>query len=163
MNIRFAQAKDLNGIQVLEQENFSKNEQIPSHVLAFYVEKLSHTCLVAEDEDALVGHVLATPMATSSLTDHVFEQTSLPAGSLPYLGVSSLSIAQTHQKQGLGTLLLASLKEVALLSDFKGICLTCKEDLVPYYQMNGFSEIGLSPSCLGGKEWIEMYWKTSKA
>ncbi|MET3644565.1 GNAT family N-acetyltransferase [Streptococcus gallinaceus] len=160
MEIRFVQEGDLGGIRALEEGNFPLTEQIPSPVLAFYAEKLGKTCLVIEDDGSLVGHLLATPMATASLTDAVFEQTSLPAGDLSYLGISSLSIASTHQKQGLGTLLLAGLKEVAVASDFKGICLTCKEELVGYYQMNGFAEIGLSPSQLGGEEWVEMYWES---
>ncbi|MBY5033648.1 GNAT family N-acetyltransferase [Streptococcus gallolyticus] len=160
MEIRFVTAADLPAIIALEEGNFPPQECMAREVLSFYVEHLGQTCLLVEDEGVVAGHLLATPMPESSLTDFVFEQTALPKGDLSYLGISSLSIAKKYQGQGLGTLLLAALKEVAVAAHFKGICLTCKEELISYYQMNGFSEMGLSSSQLGGEEWVEMYWES---
>ncbi|HGR5611304.1 TPA: GNAT family N-acetyltransferase [Streptococcus pneumoniae] len=54
------------------------------------------------------------------------------------LKVHSLVIESDHQRQGLGTLLLAALKEVAVELDYKGIRLESPDELLSYFEMNGF-------------------------
>ncbi|CGE88951.1 GNAT family acetyltransferase [Streptococcus pneumoniae] len=49
-----------------------------------------------------------------------------------------LVIESDHQRQGLGTLLLAALKEVAVELDYKGIRLESPDELLSYFEMNGF-------------------------
>ena len=50
----------------------------------------------------------------------------------------SLVIDSGHQRQGLGTLLLAALKEVAVELDYKAIRLKSPDELLSYFEMNGF-------------------------
>ncbi len=159
MNIRFVQSSDLEQIHALEQINFSPQEQISEEVLATYVQLLPQTCLVMENEGEIAGFILACPSEQSTVMDDLFYLTasSLPQG--PHLAIVSLSIAPQYKGQGIGTLLLAALKELAVAGKYQGIGLTCKDHLLNYYEMNQFEDCGPSQSQFGGQVWYDMYWK----
>lgn len=157
MEIRFANYLDLEQVIRLEQENFSPEEQISDDVLENYLRHLQQTCLVMEKDGEIAGYLLASPSSSATVTDEIFH---LDSGHLPrgeYLSIASLSVSATFRGQGVGTLLLAAIKEIALA---KGIALTCKESLINYYELNQFEDKGMSQSQFGGKEWYDMFWKS---
>ncbi|WP_228064046.1 GNAT family N-acetyltransferase [Streptococcus acidominimus] len=161
MQIRYVRPTDLNEIHTIEQANFSPEEQIAKKVLAFYVEHEAKTCLVMEDEGVIVGYLLALPTEHARVTDDLFERSKpRPSGSsLPYLAILSLSVAEAYKRQGVGTLLLAAIKELVVQGAYQGISLTCKDYLLTYYSMYQFEDLGISESQFGGKIWYDMYWK----
>ncbi|HFI0554166.1 GNAT family N-acetyltransferase [Streptococcus parasuis] len=158
MEIRFAKFSDLEQVVELEQANFSSQEQISEAVLATYLDRLQKTCLVMENNGELVGFILSCPCTTPKVTDAIFYLSSdtIPVGN--YLAIASLSVSKNYQGQGIGTLLIAALKEVALQEGYVGIALTCKEVLVGYYEINHFTDFGPSESEFGGTSWFDMYW-----
>lgn len=159
MEIRFVQPWDLKQVIALEQANFPAEEQIAVSILSTYVHRLDQTCLVMENDGELVGFILSCPSDSSVVTDDIFYLTAdtLPVGK--HLAIASLSVADSYKGQGVGTLLLAALKEVAVVAGFEGIALTCKDYLVRYYEMNQFEDKGPSLSQFGGQIWYDMYWK----
>ncbi|MBF0778024.1 GNAT family N-acetyltransferase [Streptococcus cuniculi] len=159
MQIRHARFADLEAVNRIEQENFSQEEQIAKEVLAFYLEHEQKTCLVMEDEGVVVGYILALPTEQATVTDGLFERLEQMDGPLPYLAIVSLSVADVYKGQGVGTLLLAAIKEIAVQGNYQGISLTCKDYLLSYYGMYQFEELGVSESQFGGKIWYDMYWK----
>uniref|UniRef100_UPI003211C387 GNAT family N-acetyltransferase n=1 Tax=uncultured Streptococcus sp. TaxID=83427 RepID=UPI003211C387 len=82
----------------------------------------------------------------------------------------SLVIESDHQRQGLGTLLLAALKEVAVELDYKGIRLESPDELLSYFEMNGFidEETSLYETSQGysmiwfNPFYLEAQWKLGK-
>ena len=160
MEIRYAKQQDLAAIIELEQEGFSVDEQITPAVLETYLIDYSQTCLVMEEAGAVIAHLLALPSRTIQVTDDIF---TLTAGedreNFPYLVVASLVVSAAYKGQGLGTLLLAALKELSLAQKRQGIGLTCKDSLISYYEGNGFKDGGLSASQFGGRVWYDLYWK----
>ena len=59
-----------------------------------------------------------------------------------------------HWGQGLGTLLLAALKQVTVELDYQGILLQSPDELLSYFEMNGFVEEEVTESHYGsGSEW----------
>lgn len=158
MEIRYASSTDLEEINRIEQANFSPEEQIAKGVLGSYLEHEKKTCLVIEDQGKVSGYILALPTEHATVTDDLFERREPVAGPLPYLAIVSLSVAEAYQGQGVGTLLLAAIKEVAVQGSYDGISLTCKDYLLSYYGMYQFENLGLSTSQFGGKIWYDMYW-----
>lgn len=161
MEIRYADMGDLPAIMEIERRNFPEKEQLLEEAIAFYLEASPQTCLLAEMDGAVLGYVLSIPVKDTDLTDEIFERHPLPDA--PYLAITSLSIAPVVKRQGLGTLLLAALKEVAVQADYQAIALTCHEELISYYEMNGFEDQGLSQSQLGGQVWYDMVWWRSSS
>ena len=57
--------------------------------------------------------------------------------------LEDLSVHPDFQKQGFGTLLLASLKEVIRQKNSSASYLVCKDEWLTYFEMNGFMEQGI--------------------
>ena len=52
------------------------------------------------------------------------------------------------------------LKDLAIAQKRIGITLTCHENLISYYERNGFSDEGESESTHGGSSWYNMVWES---
>ena len=117
-----ASQSDLAEIEALQATSFPAEKQQPSHILEESIRKCADTFLLARDENQLLGYILSSPQSDKPQC----------------LKVHSLVIDSDHQRQGLGTLLLAALKEVAVELDYKGIRLKSPDELLSYFEMNGF-------------------------
>lgn len=160
MEIRYAQLTDLPTISRLEQASFKQEEQIADEVLEVYLTDSSQTCLVMEHEGEVIAYLLSLPSISARVTDGIF---FLEKGQVEesgeHLAIASLVVSSACKGQGVGTLLLAALKEVAQEKGLQGISLTCKESLVGYYEQSQFEDCGPSESQFGGRLWYDMYWK----
>lgn len=160
MHIRHAREEDFPAVLTIEEQNFAAVERIPSDIIAHYLKELWLTCLIMETDDhQLAGYLLSAPTDTNRVSDSIFTEKLTREDSQSYLAISSLSVSPDYKGQGVGTLLLAALKEVCLAQGYEGISLTCKDYLISYYEANGFEDEGISASQFGGKLWYDMYWK----
>lgn len=123
ITIRQATLSDLNEILAIEEANFSSEEAVSRQSLEECIRKSAGTFLVARDENQLVGYVLG-------------ESQSLHP---TWIEIRSLAIHPDHRGQGLGTLLLANLKQVAVEGGYEYLRLTCPDDLLSYFEMNDFT------------------------
>lgn len=122
--IKIIQASDadLAEMEALQASSFPAEKQQPSHILEESIRKSADTFLLARDENQLLGYVLGGPYPHNPQC----------------LKIHSLVIEADHQRQGLGTLLLAAMKEVAVELEYKGIRLESPDELLSYFEMNGF-------------------------
>ena len=122
--IKIIQASDadLAEIEALQTLSLPAEKQLTSHILEERIRKCADTFLLARDENQLLGYILSSPQSDNPQC----------------LKVLSLVIESDHQRQGLGTLLLAALKEVAVELEYKGIRLESPDELLSYFEMNGF-------------------------
>lgn len=128
ITIRQATLSDLDEILAIEEASFSSEEAFSRQSLEESIRKTADTFLVARDENQLVGYVLG------ALVSRSYTQTSLN------LEIKRVAIHPEHRGQGLGTLLLATLKQVAVEEGVKCLRLTCPDDFLSYFEMNGFVE-----------------------
>ena len=128
ITIRQVTLSDLDEILAIEEANPSSEEAFSRQSLEESIRKTADTFLVARDENQLVGYVLG------ALVSRSYTQTSLN------LEIKRVAIHPDHRGQGLGTLLLATLKQVAVEEGVKCLRLTCPDDLLSYFEMNGFVE-----------------------
>ena len=75
------------------------------------------------------------------------------------LVIDALSVHPNYQGQGFGTLLLASMKQVALQQNSPAIYLVCKDELLSYFEMNEFMEQGIVDLGVGNEVDFLMWWK----
>lgn len=137
-----ASKSDLAEIEALQASSYLAEKQQPSHILEESIRKCADTFLLARDENQLLGYVLSGP------------QTHNPQ----CLEIYSLVIEADHQRQGLGTLLLAALKDVAVELDYKGIRLKSPDDLLSYFEMNGFIDVEVTDSLYAASQGVSMIW-----
>ena len=128
ITIRQATLSDLDEMLAIEEANFSSEEAVSRQSLEESIRKSAGTFLVARDENQLVGYVLG------ALVSETHTQALLN------LEIKRLAVHPDHRRQGLGTLLLASLKQAAVEEGVKCLRLTCPDDFLSYFEMNGFVE-----------------------
>ena len=141
ITIRQATLSDLDETLAIEEANFSSEEAVSRQSLEECIRKSAGTFLVARDENQLVGYVLGAEV----LETHT--------QALLNLEIKRLAIHPDHRGQGLGTLLLASLKQAAVEEGVKFLRLTCPDDLLSYFEMNGFVEEVTESHYGSGSEW----------
>lgn len=142
ITIRQATLSDLEEMLAIEEANFSAEETLSRQSLEESIRKSAGTFLVAGDENQLLGYVLG------ALVSETHTHTN---GSLE---IKRLAIHPDHRGQGLGTLLLAALKQVTVELDYQGILLQSPDELLSYFEMNGFVEEEVTGSQYdSGSEW----------
>ena len=76
-----------------------------------------------------------------------------------FITIQQLSIHPDFKGQGLGTLLLAACKEIAVTQNRKGLQLVCSDDLISYYEMNAFVNEGISEKVYDNTILYELTWE----
>ena len=137
-----ASKSDLTDIEALQSSSFPAVKQQPSHILEESIRKCADTFLLAKDENQLLGYVLGGPYPHNPQC----------------LEIHFLVIDADHQRQGLGTLLLAALKEVAVELDYKAIRLESPDELLSYFEMNGFIDEEEATSLYATSQDYSMIW-----
>ena len=137
-----ASKSDLAEIEELKASSFPAEKQQPSHILEESIRKSADTFLIARDENQLLGYVLGGPYPHNPKC----------------LEIRSLVIDTDHQRQGLGTLLLAALKDVAVEQDYKEIRLKSPDELLSYFEMNGFIDEEETDSLYAASQGFSMIW-----
>ena len=157
--IRQADLSDWEEILAIEQLNFPAAEAASAEVLKERIERISDTFLLAELHGQLAGYIVGPAVPARYMTDDLFSKVGANPPEGDFIAVQSLSVHPDFQRQGLGTLLLAALKETAIQEHRQGISLTCHDELIPYFEMNGFVHEGISDSTHGGTIWSNMVWE----
>ena len=143
ITIRQTTLSDLEEILAIEEANPSLEEAFSRQSLEESIRKSAGTFLVAGDENQLLGYVLGEAQSIHP----------------KWIEIKSLTIHPNYRGQGLGTLLLAALKQVAVELDYQGILLQSPDELLPYFEMNGFVEEEVTEGHYGsGSEWY-LIWE----
>ncbi|KXT73537.1 putative arylalkylamine n-acetyltransferase [Streptococcus sp. DD10] len=160
MNIRQAKIADLEAIYAIEIANFSVEEAISKDILAEHIRTIKTSFLLAEEEGEIVGYIEGPVVKGRHLKDSsFFEVQDFSHEKGGYISITSLSIAQKAQSQGLGSLLLQAMKNLAIKDSRQGLNLTCHDYLIAYYEKQGFINEGLSASTYAGETWYDMVWE----
>ena len=137
-----ASKSDLAEIEALQALSFPAEKQQPYHILEESIRKCADTFLLARDENQLLGYVLGGPYPDNPQC----------------LEIRSLAIEADHQRQGLGTLLLAALKDAAVELEYRGIRLNSPDELLSYFEMNGFIDEEETDSLYAASQGFSMIW-----
>lgn len=73
-----------------------------------------------------------------------------------YQTVQTVAVYQAARGLGLGSQLLAQLTTRAQAAEREAIALTCLADRIPFYEKNGFTNLGPSQSTHAGEQWYNM-------
>ena len=137
-----ASKSDLAEIEELQASSFPAEKQQTSHILEESIRKCADTFLLARDENQILGYVLGGPYPHNPQCQEIH----------------SLVIDTDHQRQGLGTLLLAALKDAAVELEYRGIRLNSPDDLLSYFEMNGFIDVEVTDSLYAASQGVSMIW-----
>lgn len=112
--------------------------------------------LVLEEEGRICGLIDGMVTDQQTITDDLYEDAGLhnPKGS--WQSVFGLAVIPQKRGRGYASLLMMEMIEKARQENRRGVILTCKEKLIPFYEQFGFVNKGLSASVHGGAAWYDM-------
>ena len=143
IKIREAQDSDIEQIYLIQESISSSLEILNRKIIEERIRNHAGTFLLASLDDQGIAYITATILPIPSLRKWMLE-----IGGEEFINENSiiledLAVHPDYQGQGFGTLLLAALKEVTRQQDRPGIYLLCEDELLAYFEMNGFVEQGI--------------------
>lgn len=156
MTITHATATDLTIITALEAACFppaeaATREAFRERLLAFP----EHFWLLW-DADKLVSMINGMTTNRSMLTDEMYENPSMHDEAGAWQMIFGVVTSPEYQKRGCAAKLMERVISDARQQGRKGLVLTCKEKLIPFYEQFGFENEGVSQSVHGGAVWYAM-------
>ncbi len=112
---------------------------------------------VAELPDGtVVGHINGCVTDTPKLPDELYHDVSLHKKEGDWQTVFGLAVLPKYQRRGIAGAILEYLIQTAKERGRKGVLLTCKDHLIPFYSSHGFVFQGVSASTHGDAKWNDM-------
>ena len=158
ITIREVQPSDLESIWLIGESNSDSQDEISIEMIKERIRNHAGTFLLASLDDQGIAYITATILPFPSLRKWMLE-----IGSEEFINENSilledLAVHPDYQGQGFGTLLLAALKEVTRQQDRPGIYLLCEDELLAYFEMNGFLDRGLADVPTSSETYFHMFW-----
>ena len=154
--IRQAQYSDLDELVNLEKLCFPEEEAATK---ASFQERLSvfpdHFWLLEKD-----GHIVSmvNGMVTvdRDLKDEMYHNAKFHEEDAGWQMIFGVETHPDFQNKGYAALVINRMIEDVKMQNKKGVVLTCKKHLIPYYEKFGFLNEGISASEHGGVQWYQM-------
>ncbi len=157
MHIRHATAGDLDRLADIEALSYPKAEGASRACLQRRLAAFPDHFWLLEDEDGTIFSFV-NGMATDEpdLTDAMYADPSLHSGTGAWEMLFSVVTAPERRGRGCAGALLREVLQDAERAGRRGVVLTCKEQLLGFYERYGFVSEGISRSEHGGAVWYQM-------
>ena len=154
--IRLATAADLDALTALEARCFPPQEAADRGTLAGRLAVYPNHCwfLCLEGEPAAFLDGMTTE--ERDLRDEMYHNPRLHREEGAWQMIFGLGTLPEYRCRGYAGRLLRTAIQAARQQGRKGLVLTCKDALVPYYAGFGFAREGDSSSTHGGARWVQM-------
>ena len=157
MKIRTATLQDLAAVTALEAACFPAAEAAPEAAFRARLETYPESFWVMTDEaDRPVAMVNGMCTDTPDLHDEMYENATLHDRAGEWQMIFGVNTIPSCRHQGYAGRLLQQAIADAKKQGRKGLVLTCKDALIPYYAKFGFVNEGVSESVHGNVVWYQM-------
>ncbi|MCH6264547.1 MULTISPECIES: GNAT family N-acetyltransferase [Neobacillus] len=159
LNIRNVKMEDLSEITIIESLCFPIEEAATKETFEMRIRVIPDSFFVAERKGAIVGFVNGPVIETPYITDDLFREIKANPLTGGHQSVLGIAVTPHFQTRGVAAALLAHIEEAATAKKRETITLTCKEDLIGFYEKFGYNNMGVSKSEHGGVIWYNMVKK----
>lgn len=156
MLIRTATMKDLEAVAAVEAECFPPAEAATKEAFAKRLEYYGNHFWLMYDGDKLISFVDGFVTDEADLTDEMYEKAELHNEHGAWQMIFGVNTVPSYRKRGCAGELIKRAIADAKAQGRKGLVLTCKDRLVPYYAGFGFIHEGVSGSIHGNAVWNQM-------
>lgn len=108
------------------------------------------------DRDKLITFVDGFVTDEKNLTDEMYEKANMHNEEGAWQMIFGVNTIPSYRKHGYAGKLIHCAIEDARRQGRKGLVLTCKDRLIPYYSKFGFKNEGISQSVHGNVVWYQM-------
>lgn len=156
LSIRNAKIEDLPELVAIENLCFTKEEAGTKEAFEKRIQLISDSFFIAEEEEVIVGLVNGPVIETVFITDDLFTDLKENPTSGGHQSILGLAVSPKYQSRGVASALLTHLEKEAKSNKRETITLTCKKDLIRFYENHGYHNCGVSNSEHGGVIWYNM-------
>ena len=156
MIIRHAEIKDLEIITLIETSSFPKTEASAKNELKERVELDGDLIWILEDKGEPCAFIQGFPSNSKDLSDDMFHNSSLRDKNGEWIMLLSVATLPSKRNNGYAGKLMNAVINDSKMQGRRGIVLTCKENLIPFYKKFGYVSEGKSESSHGGAVWYQM-------
>lgn len=153
--IRNVRATDLDAVCAVENAGFPPEEGASRAAFQFRIATFPQWFLVAERAGQVVGLLNGPATAERFVRDSLYAPGGADEGG-DTLAILGLAVLPACRKQGIAGRLMEEYMARGRAVGKKRVVLTCKARLIPYYEMLGFRNCGVSDSVHGGVVWYDM-------
>lgn len=157
--IRQAEVHDLDGILKLEQLSFPKEEAASKDTFYKRLEVYAKQFWLLEKEGQIISMVNGMVTDERDLNDEMYHNPQLHKEQGKWKMIFGVETHPMYQKMGYATILLKKVIEETQNMNREGLVLTCKEQLIHFYERFGFENEGVSESAHGNVIWYQMRLK----
>ncbi len=159
MNIEIRQAvmEDLDAVTQVECICFPEAEAATRESLEKRLKLFGPSFLVAVDKDKnkIIGMINGTVSNEDVIADEMFEHITYNVRA-DYQMIFGIDVLPEYRCQGIGEQLMNAMIKLAWDEGRRGLVLTCKEELISFYEKFGYMNKGVSKSVHGGAQWYDM-------
>lgn len=157
MNIRYATMADLDDIASVESECFPVLEAATKEEFEQRIKYYGNHFWLMFDDDKLIAFVDGFVTDEANLTDEMYENASMHDENGAWQMIFGVNTIPEYRRCGYAKELIKKAILDARKQNRKGLVLTCKESLVPYYSKFGFVDEGITDkSTHGNVLWHQM-------
>ena len=157
--IRTASIDDLNAVSAVEAECFPPAEAASKADFERRIRAYGTHFWLMFENGQLVSFVDGMVTNQADLTDDLYEHAELHDESGDWQMIFGVNTIPSCRKKGYAGELLRQAISDAKEQGRKGLVLTCKDKLIPYYSSFGFENEGISMSVHGNVVWYQMRLK----
>lgn len=154
--VRHAFPCDDRDIHKLESICFPEAEAASAKAISERVQAYPDNFTLVEYKGEIISVVDGPVTYEKDLTDEMYSDTSFHHEDGEWQMIFGVETHPSHRRKGVAELALRSFLEYARSIGCKGAVLTCKKELVHYYEKFGFINEGVSGSIHGGALWYQM-------
>jgi len=156
ITIRQAVPEDLEDVAELEKKCFPLSEAADRRALELRLGTFPECFWVLSSEGRIISMINGMTAGLPDLTDAMYSDAGMYDREGEWLMLFGVATAPGCRRSGCASRLMTRVTEDAKSRGCKGIVLTCKEELMPFYQRFGFVSEGRSSSSHGGAQWYQM-------
>jgi ribosomal protein S18 acetylase RimI-like enzyme len=156
ISLRNVQATDLEQLLLIENEGFPIEEAATKEAFVERIQLILDTFIVAEKEGKILGYINGPIINQPYITDDLFEKIKENPNRGGFQSILGLAVSNQARNQGIAKILIEKMEELVKENEREGITLTCKQELVSFYEKFGFFNHGMSESQHGGVRWYNL-------
>jgi ribosomal protein S18 acetylase RimI-like enzyme len=156
MKIRSANISDLFAIAAVEAVCFPPSEAATEKDFESRLCVYPDHFWLLEDDGKLVGFINGMLTDETTIRDEMFKNAALHNKNGVWQAIFGVNTIPQYRRKGLAAMMMERVISDARTQGRKGCILTCKQELIHYYEKFGYKNEGISQSVHGGALWYDM-------
>ena len=154
--IRQAEVCDLDTVTELEKSCFPIAEAADRKAFELRLRNYPECFYILEKDGKVISMINGMTTNCNDLCDEMYSGTDMYAPDGKWLMLFGVATLPENQHVGFASQLMKSVIDDAKKRSRNGIVLTCKKELIPFYEKFGYISEGISHSEHGGAVWYQM-------